>query len=136
MFYEYDQNNSRGTWVEDIKQGISHYVIIEADSPKEADGRAEQIGLYFDGCNKGIDCPCCGDRWYGTYDGKGTEKPTHYGESLYKTYKDKNIVGLRGMMVWDGADKLFVHYKDGTIAQYQQTKEKFKFIQEIEDSTI
>ena len=25
---------------------------------------AEDIGLYFDGVEQGMDCSCCGDRWY------------------------------------------------------------------------
>ena len=36
---------------------------IWAHSAKQADAIAEQNGVYFDGCQEGLDCPCCGDRW-------------------------------------------------------------------------
>lgn len=39
-------------------------MAIEADSEEEAVQRSEQIGLYFNGVEQGIDCDCCGDRWY------------------------------------------------------------------------
>lgn len=47
MFYTYAQNNSYGVF--DVDGNVKHYVIIEADSAKEADEKAESIGLYFDG---------------------------------------------------------------------------------------
>jgi hypothetical protein len=59
MFYTYSQNNSGGKC-----KGPALYVIIEADSAKEANERAiSEAGLYFDGVADGIDCECCGDRW-------------------------------------------------------------------------
>lgn len=61
-FYRFNQNNSGGSFVED--EDLTHTVFIEAGSAKEANARAENFGIYFDGCNSGIDCDCCGDRWY------------------------------------------------------------------------
>jgi hypothetical protein len=59
MFYTYRENNSGGEFY-----GPALYVIIEADSPEEANERAvAEAGLYFNGVADGIDCPCCGDRW-------------------------------------------------------------------------
>jgi hypothetical protein len=62
--YEFRQNNSGGSFREDKKKGIGLRVFIEAASAEEANKKAQDIGLYFDGCYEGIDCPCCGDRWY------------------------------------------------------------------------
>ena len=88
MFYTYRQNNSGGSFNIDLQSGITEYVIIEANSASHADERAEEIGLYFDGCRSGIDCRCCGDRWYRTYESEATEQPEIYGEWVYKTGSD------------------------------------------------
>jgi hypothetical protein len=61
MFYKYTQNNSGGSY--DIDDAVAYAVIIEASSSTEADDIAKKIGIYFDGCSTGADCPCCGDRW-------------------------------------------------------------------------
>lgn len=63
-FYFYRQSNPGGDFIIDKARGIGIGVIIEADDCRSADRIAEGIGLYFDGRNKGIDCSCCGDRWY------------------------------------------------------------------------
>lgn len=62
-FFEYIQNNSGGSWFLSEGKGIGHVVWIEAVDAKFADGIAEDLGLYFDGCDTGRDCDCCGDRW-------------------------------------------------------------------------
>lgn len=67
MFYTYRQTNSGGYW------NGPKTIIVEADSKEEADIIAQENGVYFDGVSKGIDCECCGDRWYRTYDGDGVE---------------------------------------------------------------
>ena len=91
-FYTYRQNNSGGGFVIDKKRGISVYVIIEADSTREADARAEQIGLYFDGYG---DCPCCGNRW---------------SEFYGKPVADAKLFCER-----DPGRSIVVHYKDGRV---------------------
>ena len=63
MFYEFRQNNSGGAW-----GGPAMTVFIEADSGEEANSIAENNGLYFDGVGAGLDCECCGDRWYRKHD--------------------------------------------------------------------
>jgi hypothetical protein len=90
MFYTFVQNNSFGTFVED--DNLDEFVIIEAESADEANHIAESIGIYFDGVEKGIDCPCCGDRWYEVSDGEDTEKLEIYDSYVY-----------------------IIHYKNGTI---------------------
>ena len=69
MFYTYDQTNSGGTYT-----GPAACVIVEADSAWQANAIARKHGVYFDGCQSGKDCSCCGDRWY-RQGGLGTEEP-------------------------------------------------------------
>jgi len=73
-FYTFSQNNSGGGW------DGPEYVIIEADSADEANMIAMDHDIYFDGCHKGLDCDCCGDRWYEVDDDDATEKPLIYGK--------------------------------------------------------
>jgi hypothetical protein len=59
--YEFNQNNSGGYFVTD--KNMCHRVFIEASNAREAIEKAEQLGCYWDGVSKGIDCSCCGNRW-------------------------------------------------------------------------
>jgi hypothetical protein len=61
--FTYRQNNSFGEWA----PGMPKILKVTAESVEEADSKAESLGVYFDGCEKGIDCPCCGDRWYRSF---------------------------------------------------------------------
>jgi hypothetical protein len=61
MFYELDQNNSGGSFV--VDENLCHRLVIEADNEEEAINIAERLGCYWNGCDEGIDCDCCGDRW-------------------------------------------------------------------------
>lgn len=58
--YAFDQNNTFGSF----DAGVGHTVLIEASTAEEANQRAEQVGVYFDGVGLGRDCECCGSRWY------------------------------------------------------------------------
>lgn len=109
MFYTYTQNNSGGSFDYDRDRGISNYVIVEADNKDEANLRAEQIGLYFDGCDTGMDCDCCGDRWGRAYYTEGTEGAEIYGES---------VLTFKPSINWqpEGFPHTFVHFKDGGMA--------------------
>ena len=80
MFFNYNQNNSGGSFV--IDDDVAHYVIIEADTAEEANKKAEEIGIYFDGVDKGWDCYCCGDRWYPVWNYEGEKEPLIYGEPV------------------------------------------------------
>ena len=60
-FYEFTQNNSGGHF--DCDDDVCHRVVIQAGSEDEAVSKALGLGVYFDGCEKGVDCDCCGDRW-------------------------------------------------------------------------
>lgn len=62
VLYEYSQNNTGGSF--DVDEKLTHRVYIEANSEEEANEKAFEMGIYFDGVYEGIDCECCGDRWY------------------------------------------------------------------------
>ncbi|MCA0117412.1 hypothetical protein [Bacillus sp. RSS_NA_20] len=61
-FYEYTQNNSGGHF--EVNDKVCHRLFIEAENLAEADSIAESLGVYFNGVTDGVDCGCCGDRWY------------------------------------------------------------------------
>jgi hypothetical protein len=114
MFFTYNQNNSGGSFDVDASQGVSHYVIIEADDNVHADSRAEEIGLYFDGCSSGCDCSCCGDRWYRSWS-DGSDTPMIFG---------KPACGYTGGCFAPPNDPLvFVHYLDGHIESFPKQPE-------------
>lgn len=98
MYWVFDQNNSGGSFDIYPKKGIGPRVWIEADSLEHAIDTAETIGIYFHGVSQGIDCECCGDRWYEPFDEEGEEEPT-----INQEYD----------FVWH--DTVYVHRIDGTI---------------------
>lgn len=104
MFYTFRQNNSGGEF--EVNDSVKHYVIIEADSAKEANNIAlENTDIYFDGVDKNMDCECCGNRWYRQDESDGTEKPMIYGVDVFK-YED----GLPSFK-----PEYIIYYKDGRI---------------------
>lgn len=104
MFYTYGQNNSGGGFDVNADRGLSHFVIVEANSAEEADARTEEIGVYFDP-EYNFDCECCGTRWSPAW-GEGDEEPLIYGEDAFTYTSDwKWIKGPEG----------YVHYLDGRI---------------------
>lgn len=97
-WFEFRQNNSGGSFV--FKHGIGVVVWVEATSAKDANNKAEKLGLYFDGDG---DCPCCGDRWYEAY-GEGEEEPPAVVEYLNNWAEGK----LKAYYAW-------AHYADGRV---------------------
>lgn len=61
MFYTFRQNNSGGAFA--LTDDLTRFVIIEATSKEQACDKLIALGAYFDGCEMGRDCSCCGDRW-------------------------------------------------------------------------
>ena len=105
MFYSFDQNNSGGRFDFDEDVGITRYVVIEADSEDHANQIAEELGIYFDGVDKDLDCDCCGDRWCRTYGG-GDQEPCYYGKPIDKI--------VNSTFKWMPKNKeACVHYLDG-----------------------
>lgn len=97
-FYEFHQNNSGGDFVQD--ENLDAYVIVEATSAEDANERAWHLGVYFDGCHIGVDCPCCGDRWYPVDENDASAEPSIYGEPI--------LLSLKGFRT-----DCVVHYLDG-----------------------
>jgi hypothetical protein len=99
MFYTFSQNNSGGSF--DRTDDLGDFVVIEADSADDANERAAEFGIYFDGVAFGEDCKCCGDRWYPVSE-PGEDKPALYGEPIEKAIDD-----------FDLRNTIVVHYANG-----------------------
>jgi len=97
-FYTFKQNNSGGSF--DVDENVCHAVIIEALNMEHACARAENIGIYFNGVEDGMDCSCCGDRWSVPWD-EGSDTPMIYGEPASE-YKSS----------WT-TPSVIIHYADG-----------------------
>ena len=109
-FYEYRQNNSGGIFDYDSNAGISVTVYVEAYSPEQANCRAEEIGLYFDGYG---DCDCCGARWIAkSYWGSTVEAVPAKDEVLVR---DDNADHYSFIHKWrkEGEYDTFVHPLNG-----------------------
>jgi hypothetical protein len=104
-FFTYNQNNSFGSWDFDKERGLTHNVIVEADTPEQANRKAESIGLYFDGAQ---DCPCCGNRWAPAWDDEtGDEVPSLWGTPVGEKQR------FESMKWMDEGFETVVHYADG-----------------------
>lgn len=110
-FYLFRQNNSGGSFRTDDKLAIN--VFIEAHNAEEANLLANDIGIYFDGCDTGNDCSCCGDRWYPVEeDEKHQDKPMIWSDDGTSTgvYLPVKEVFKNGY-----EDEARVHYLNGTV---------------------
>ncbi len=65
QWFDYNQNNSGGRFT--VNEDVTYDVFIQAANADAANSRAEDVGIYFDGCAKGFDCYCCGNRWSEAY---------------------------------------------------------------------
>lgn len=113
-FYEYSQNNSGGSLHTDDK--LCHRVYIEADNAQEANDKAEQLGMYWNGCDDEIDCPCCGDRWY------SASEPVSLmwdGTSSFHNIEDY-VKYISEHYPYHGAGKVDsrIYYADGTVKEF------------------
>jgi hypothetical protein len=107
MFFTFNQNNSGGSFDFDVDSGITHIVVIEAATKELALEKAVGIGIYFNGCETGKDCECCGDRWHEPWD-DGSDAPEIYGQAIGDYVDGASIL-------WMGKGKeACIHYKDGT----------------------
>lgn len=106
-WFAFRQNNSGGSFDHEPEEGIGTTVFVEATDAAHAKDRAERIGLYFDGCAKGMDCSCCGDRWSEWLDDDdGTESPEQYGEKFRAAEDDDEPYLYFGI-------PLYMHYIGG-----------------------
>ena len=109
-FFHFSQNNPGGSF--DINETVAHHVIIEAHSATEANTRAVDIGIYFNGCDTGADCSCCGDRWSEQWsDSGGDDTPLIYGDppEMYEDYFTK-----------EGQPVCHIYRLDGSKATYRK----------------
>lgn len=119
-FFTFRQNNSGGSHT-----GPAITVIIEAKSGVEANELAQsKAGLYFNGCDSDIDCPCCGDRWYEVELGTGDKVPSIYGKPLSKELKNNLIISWATKSI----PSFKVYYKNGKekVFEYKVKKSKSK----------
>lgn len=102
-FYCFDQNNTGGRFVR--TDALDHDVIIEAADKDAAVKKALAIGIYFDGCADGQDCPCCGDRWSEPWSDDGDDAPEIYGKVVTDLSTERE----------PEKRSIVVHYADGTV---------------------
>lgn len=90
-WFTFRQNNSGGSF--DRNENVSEHVCIQAPSASEANDIAENLGIYFNGVEDGMDCECCGDRWYPAWDRLDTaDAPLIYGKpAVDRPQKDVRI---------------------------------------------
>ena len=114
-WYEFDQNNSGGVFVMD--DDVSIKVFIQSENAEGANQKAEEVGTYFDGCEKDMDCDCCGDRWYRAGDPLDSFK-THFWGSENDEYDNISdyAQALADASVWAEDDKpaVIVYFADGS----------------------
>lgn len=107
-FWLWDQHNSGGAFIMD--DDLAHRVYIEADSFEEAEAKAMDLGVYYEGVAEGYDCDCCGDRWYRPTELKfpiqWNEQRAFYDVEPYAEY-------LKKMYGWGPID-YHIYYKDGS----------------------
>lgn len=112
MFYTFVQNNSGGAYHRDAT--VDEYVIIEGISIEQVTDRAQDIGVYFDGCDRGLDCECCGDRWHVPFDDSELNPvPSTYGTPVEEIATKRT----RGMNV-------IIHFANGTVG-YGKHKDRW-----------
>lgn len=117
--YEYTQNNSGGSFMVDSK--LCHRLFIEAKTQKEADLKALDMGVYFNGCDDDIDCPCCGDRWH---EGSEVEVPVVYDKkrSLVFSTIEGYAQHLADGFGWTSPEAR-IFFADGSVKEvYKQSK--------------
>lgn len=89
-FFTFSQSNPGGYFIKNDK--VSEYVIVQAENANEANNIAEEIGIYFDGIRKKIDCSCCNDRWYRITEMEGRDSieiTKEMKKNGYKIYADE-----------------------------------------------
>lgn len=116
-FYEYNQNNSGGSFHKDDK--VCHRLFIQASDANEADEKAKSLGVYFDGCDAGLDCDCCGDRWYRAY--SGLEFPMDWGSGLVFHNVEEYAQYLADEYGWTNPDAR-IYYEDGTVKEIERVR--------------
>ena len=71
-YFKFRQNNSFGHFVG------TPLVFVQADNASDANSIAQDHGVYFNGVADGLDCDCCGDRWFPVSDDDAQDQPSYY----------------------------------------------------------
>ena len=116
MFYELTQNNSFGYF--ETTETVCHRMIIEADSENQARDKAEDLGCYWDGVDLGVDCECCGDRWYPYF--WELNFPKVYDGIIYKDVEEYARM-MANRYAWSDPDTR-IFYKDGRVSEHSFEK--------------
>lgn len=111
-WYEFNQNNSGGSF--HVNSYVCHRVFIEAETEEAAVEKAEGMGIYFNGCEDDRDCPCCGDRWYRTYD--AVEFPIDFGRDGVFEAMEPYVCFLATKYGWTDPD-IRLYYADGRVGE-------------------
>jgi hypothetical protein len=110
-FYEFKQNNSGGYF--EINDTLCEIMVIEADNETEANSIAEDLGCYWNGVKRKIDCRCCGNRWYPAsciiWQDAGGENNEYKTVEEYYNKQDKSYC--------NGNIYCRIFYKDGTVLE-------------------
>lgn len=128
-WYEYDQNNSGGSF--DDNEDVCVSVYIEASSLEEANAFADSLGIYFNGCDTGMDCSCCGDRWHEPWD--NITFPYRYSSLSLEEAEKTGIEYKPTNWVQAGTDKPdpnrydLIFHSIGEYATYLLNKDSFGF---------
>jgi hypothetical protein len=61
-YYMWRQKNTGGSFITD--DDVSRFVVIEAEGYDQAEEKALNLDIYYNGVDSERDCACCGDRWY------------------------------------------------------------------------
>lgn len=109
-FFEFKQNNTGGSF--EVNEMVCNRVVIEAENAEEANRIAMDMGIYFDGVAGGLDCGCCGDRWYPQdKEEEGNTYPMEYGRKTFKT-PEEHYQSLANKYGWTTPD-IRIYYADG-----------------------
>lgn len=104
MFYTYDQNNSGGYFIEN--DDVREYLIIEADSVKEANSKMYNITEDYSNF-----CECCGLRWDILYDDEdGKEEPMIYNTPVNEV--EKGMFRHSCIVYYKNGDKKIIEFKE------------------------
>lgn len=124
-WYEFHQNNSGGFF--EVNDDVAPTVLIQAGSAKEANSKAQEIGIYFDGCRDGRDCNCCGDRWreahgalksFEVFGLRKQEMIEHINvRDFAKTLANENFADD------PSSPQVILYYADGSVERYYQDAE-------------
>jgi hypothetical protein len=115
-FFNFRQNNSGGSF--DVDETLCGSLYIEADSIEEANEKALELGVYFNGVEDGIDCSCCGDRWHEPYD-EEDESNILYVSSYDKSKIDEVLKISGSKLLQKPGDRIVVGSKSSLSSHFE-----------------